>query len=203
MKKCFLTLFIFSGIFLANTASAFSISINETLDTISLTDCTQVQAYVYAENGGADESGVCDVVWNYTSLNPLNETYQIINNSSVCFDNDLIREDCLPLSINNILLYYYSGEWHTAPSVSGVNPSIENFSVITPLSATEMIAGLGTGVKDTGVNLWVIVALAIAIPLGFWLFEKVTEVFPSDTYTQATTKNKNFIAGEKAKNKNL
>jgi len=64
------------------------------------------------------------------------------------------------------------------------NPSLATFSVIGSSTANEMIAGVGNATKDTGVNLWVIVAIAIGIPLLFWLFNNIISMFEMEDKTQ-------------------
>lgn len=55
-----------------------------------------------------------------------------------------------------------------------------NFAVITPLDASTMLANVANGVKDTGANLWVIVALAISIPLTWHVFHLIIETMPDE-----------------------
>jgi len=59
-------------------------------------------------------------------------------------------------------------------------PPAFSFKVISTSSATQMIAGVGAGVSDTGANIWVIVALAISLTLTFYVIERVMELFPDN-----------------------
>jgi hypothetical protein len=59
------------------------------------------------------------------------------------------------------------------PNYVAPNPSISSFSIIGSTSAHEMIASVGNATKTTGSTLWVIVALAVSIPLAFFVFDSV------------------------------
>jgi len=50
-------------------------------------------------------------------------------------------------------------------------------TVFATSGASDLIAGIGTATKAAGGTIWVIAAIAIAIPLAFWVFEKVIELF--------------------------
>ncbi len=69
----------------------------------------------------------------------------------------------------------------SSPSGGGgggtVNPSIAVFSLISASSSNEMIAGVGAATQDTGLSLWKIVAIAISVPLSFYLFEQFFNFF--------------------------
>jgi len=45
-------------------------------------------------------------------------------------------------------------------------------------TVTSLIAGVSAGVTDTGATLWVIVAVAVAIPLTFYVIHRVIGLFP-------------------------
>jgi len=45
-------------------------------------------------------------------------------------------------------------------------------------TVTTLLANVSSGVTDTGANLWVIAALAVAIPLTFYVIKKVIGLFP-------------------------
>ena len=167
MKKCFLTLFIFSGIFLANTASA---------------DFCATDFDIHPEfNGTYITTGV--------------DTYNMGDFSLAYYAGSvgILRSDSNYGFVGDGLYYYnndgFIGAYFPASAITGngtisagacvpVLPIVASFSVISTTSALEMIAGVGNAVKDTGYNLWVIVALAISIPLAFYVFEKVTEIIP-------------------------
>lgn len=66
--------------------------------------------------------------------------------------------------------------WTYSPP-SSVNPSIASFHVLTATNSSDMIAGVASGVNVTGGTLWVIVALALSIPLTFYVIVRVKDIF--------------------------
>jgi len=89
---------------------------------------------------------------------------------------DSLVNDCEFLSLSDCLRIHPlagaqaenvgAGVWKSAPG-----------ALLGSFQGSEMLASVSTGVQDTGLTLWVIVALAIAIPLTFWAFEKVIGIF--------------------------
>lgn len=61
-----------------------------------------------------------------------------------------------------------------------VNPSISSFSVIGSTTANEMIAGVASGVRDSGLTIWEIVALAISVTLIFYVLYEVSELITAN-----------------------
>jgi hypothetical protein len=45
-------------------------------------------------------------------------------------------------------------------------------------TVTTLLANVSSGVTSTGANLWVIAALAVSIPLTFYVIKKVVGLFP-------------------------
>lgn len=45
-------------------------------------------------------------------------------------------------------------------------------------TVTTLLANVASGVTSTGANLWVIVALAVSIPLTFYVIHAVMGLFP-------------------------
>jgi len=45
-------------------------------------------------------------------------------------------------------------------------------------TVTTLLAGVAAGVTDTGANLWAIAAVAVSIPLAFYVIHKVMGLFP-------------------------
>jgi hypothetical protein len=45
-------------------------------------------------------------------------------------------------------------------------------------TVTTLLASVASGVTDTGATLWAIVALAVAIPLTFYVIHQVMGLFP-------------------------
>jgi hypothetical protein len=45
-------------------------------------------------------------------------------------------------------------------------------------TVTTLLANVSSGVTDTGATLWVIVALAVSIPLTFYVIHQVMGLFP-------------------------
>jgi hypothetical protein len=51
--------------------------------------------------------------------------------------------------------------------------------IIASGTVTTLLANVATGVTETGTNLWVIAAVAVAIPLAFYVIRAVMGLFPS------------------------
>jgi len=51
--------------------------------------------------------------------------------------------------------------------------------LISLATSTDLVASVGTAVQQTGTNLWVIVASAVAIPLTFYVIHRIIGLFPS------------------------
>ncbi len=50
--------------------------------------------------------------------------------------------------------------------------------LISSATATDLIANVSTGVGTTAANLWVVAAVAAAIPLAFYAVRFVISLFP-------------------------
>jgi len=46
-------------------------------------------------------------------------------------------------------------------------------------TVTTLLAGVASGVTDTGATLWAVAAVAISIPLAFYVIRKVMGLFPA------------------------
>ncbi len=57
--------------------------------------------------------------------------------------------------------------------------------LISSSTVTDLIANVSSGVTTTGANLWVIVALAVSIPLTFYVIGKVIGLFPGTSKRRA------------------
>jgi len=53
-----------------------------------------------------------------------------------------------------------------------------DMELIASGTVTSLIAGVSAGVTDTGATLWAIVAVAVAIPLTFYVIHRVKGLFP-------------------------
>jgi len=51
--------------------------------------------------------------------------------------------------------------------------------LISLATSTSLVASVGSAVQTTGTNLWVIVAVAVAIPLTFYVIHRIIGLFPS------------------------
>lgn len=45
-------------------------------------------------------------------------------------------------------------------------------------TVTTLLAGVASAVGDTGTNLWLIAAVAVSIPLAFYVIHQVMGLFP-------------------------
>lgn len=57
--------------------------------------------------------------------------------------------------------------------------------LITGAGATTLLANVATGIQDTGTALFPIVAVAVAIPLTFWVLHAIKGLFPSSRARKA------------------
>lgn len=51
--------------------------------------------------------------------------------------------------------------------------------LISSATSSSLVASVGTAVQQTGANLWTIVAVAVAIPLTFYVIHRIIGLFPS------------------------
>jgi len=51
--------------------------------------------------------------------------------------------------------------------------------LIAPADVTTLLGNVSTGITTTGASLWAVVAVAVAIPLTFYVIHKIMGLFPS------------------------
>ena len=171
-------LFILAYTQLIYTASALTLTdvyISETEGNIITGDCIPLgfnQIAIYDQNSVSLPYNLTDCQYEVQGQSFSEGQYMFIDTGN----ENAITNDCEFLSLSDCLRIHPLSSAQAYNLNGGILKSIPN-SVMGSFQGSEMLASVASGVKDTGLTLWVIVALAIAIPLTFWAIRKIMDIF--------------------------